>query len=169
MSKLSETASIYHSTLVKYVEDNPEGLKCQYERGPHPSKFNKDDTVVCHKHADKKYWQHCENEEVVDAFTSEASGGWIIIQAAGWGEQAVISLTQWSSKTEAESTNGATPLEELLDELPEETAAAVKSGHDRYFLDSLLQANEIIKQYEEIAGEELTENVRTLATNIRMQ
>ena len=53
--------------------------------------------------------------------------------------------------------------------MPEETAAAVKSGHDGYFLDSLLQANKIIKQYEEIAGEELTENVRTLATNIRMQ
>lgn len=89
-----------------------------------------------------------------------------MIQAAGWGEQAVISLTATKG---SEPTNGAVPLEELLDELPEETAAAVKSGHDRYFLDSLLQANEIIKQYEEIAGEELTENVRTLATNIRMQ
>ena len=166
MSKLSETASIYHSTLVKYVEDNPEGLKCQYERGPHPSKFNKDDTVVCLKHEDKTYWLKCENEEVVDAFTSEASGGWIMIQAAGWGEQAVISLTATKG---SEPTNGAVPLEELLDELPEETAAAVKSGHDGYFLDSLLQANKIIKQYEEIAGEELTENVRTLATNIRMQ
>jgi len=35
------------------------------------------------------------------------------------------------------------------------------------FLNSLLQAHSIVQQYKEITGEELTENVRTLATNLR--
>ena len=87
---------------------------------------------------------------------------WLLLEAAGSGASATI---KWDVATDqpdtielvkdAQPTNGVT------------AAATITITGSNEFLDSLLRAHDIVKEFKTITGEELTENVRTLATNLR--
>lgn len=173
--------SIYHSTLVGYNREHDEGLPCKVVAGPMSSKDGSGKIVrirVLGEPEDDQhgYWLKLENEDVVQSFEEAdlADERWLILEAAGSREAATVRFKELPKDFEdmveagvvetvkpAAKTNGTATTSH-------KAAEQVSINYDDdEFLNSLLQAHNIVEKYEEITGKPLDDHVRTLATNLR--
>ena len=178
MSQIWDTSGIYHSHLVYYQNTNPEGLVCQVIVAPMDSKYGDKGERVArirpygYPESDGKdggHWLKLEDGSSAEEDLSSAPlKTWIILQAEGRGESATLRWTEHDAQLMSNEGNGVAATAVTVEEKTTTTAPnSAPASVTEPFLNSLLQAHSIVQQYKEITGEELTENVRTLATNLR--
>jgi hypothetical protein len=179
MSQIWDTSGIYHSHLVYYQNENPEGLVCQVLVAAMDSKYGGEGERVArirpygYPESDGKdggHWLKLEDGSSVEEELSSAPlKTWIILQAEGRGESATLKWQEHEANGEITgngvATTPVTVEEKTITIVPDPVMEPASTTEP--FLNSLLQAHSIVQQYKEITGEDLSENVRTLATNLR--
>jgi hypothetical protein len=181
MSQIWETSGIYHSHLTQRQREHPDGLVCQIVSDAIDSKWKEGVRVqrlIPHGYdlEDEKagHWLTLESEAVEAELATVPQKEWVVILAEGTRDSATIRWTATESTPEETTVTvstktpatKATPKKSnpVAKTVPTETS----NGVDNDFVDSLLRAHNIAERYKEITGVELDENVRTLATNLRM-
>ena len=173
--KIWSTKGIYHSYLTNRQREEDGALVCQIMSEPRDSKYG-GRIIMVRPHGydeDDGHWLTLEEGSSVETDIAGApKKTWLLLEAAGSGASATIKRDVATDQPDtieivedhtielvkdAQPTNGATKATNTI------TGRPVSNE----FLDSLLRAHDIVKEFKTITGEELTENVRTLATNLR--
>lgn len=166
--------SIYHSTLVGYHREHDEGLPCKIVAGPMSSKDGSGKIVRLRvlgepEDDDHGYWLKLENEDVVQAFEEAdlADERWLILEAAGSREAATVRFKELPNDFEAIAVEDTKPAAKTNGASHKAAEQVSINYNDDEFLNSLLQAHNLVEKYQEITGVPLDDHVRTLATNLR--
>mgnify|MGYP003627887403 CR=1 FL=1 len=188
MSQIWETSGIYHSHLTQRQREHPDGLVCQIVSDAIDSKWKEGVRVqrlipYGYDLEDEKagHWLTLESEAVEAEMASAPQKEWVVIVAEGTRDSATIRWTApdlehgFIPDEEVATPVTATKAEPKPEPTPKKANPVAKTvptetsnGVDNDFVDSLLRAHNIAQRYKEITGVELDENVRTLATNLRM-
>ena len=191
--KLFERKSLYHSNLVYYTGDNPDGLPCQLTTNVIASKDGGKIVKIQPMGDPDDYWVKLENEVVEAAFASVPKETWVSIQAYGSRDAATVAITGADGTVfAAGNATGdvagpafmvppATFTPPAVPTLvPNVTMAppasqtptfAPPAGRDAVadMVDALVRAHTVAQKYQQATGQPLDEHVRALGISLFIQ
>ena len=171
MPALFDRKSLYHSHLVYFTNDQPEGLGCKLVSAVMPGRDRDGMIVKLQPHGDpNSYWLKLENENIVSTLKAVPRDTWVSVAAHGMGADATVTVTNNDGTTmatlpptpPAEATvprstgNGATTYET--------PGSPLLAREVRTMEECLLAASRLIDTLEMEHGVTVTDQVRTLAT-----
>ena len=173
-----EYKSVWHSSLVQ-VSDT-EGIRVKFTGKPRPSKYDgKPDFVGFELENGDKHLLNCEQGSNVAEYLTEniRENEWCILMAFSRGDAATVDLLyDEASDTLPQEAPAATDSLPPATEWPDEPDAVQgqlenQSGPrtvDDVYLASFLRAFNLEKRFTKETGVPLTENVRCIATSLRI-
>tara|TARA_R110002074_G_scaffold235774_6_gene407634 strand:- start:3399 stop:3998 length:600 start_codon:yes stop_codon:yes gene_type:complete len=187
--KLFERKSLYHSNLVYYTGDNPDGLPCQLTTSVIASKDGGKIVKIQPMGDPDDYWVKLENEVVESAFASVPKDTWVTLQAYGSRDAATVAITGadgtvFAASGASEDTAGPafsppppsftpTPTPKLVTTTmasPVVAAPTFTPPQPRDaaadMVDALVRANSVMVKYQQATGKELDEHTRALGVSL---